>query len=552
MALFPAPARTEISDTYPAPSNAVARTGFGKLWDFATSLLGITGAKQDLLVASKILDPQALYNISLVPGVNANALTMTVKTGDGATSFSTSNAGTVAQRSATAATGAYNVRNITADISTVISSGSTAGHVSAVAAYLYWYLLDNAGTQELAWSSKDFGSFGIVSTTAEGGAGAADSATVMYSTVARSNVPFRFIGRSTDTQTTAGLWAAVPTLIELFPITEGLKTKKNSVSLLENVGFLVSVAGNAITVALKDELGNDPAPGSPVRIGFRSATLTTGTPDVLEVTAASSIVASSGSTLGTVSAQAHRIYIIGVNDAGTFRLGLWNPWDNTNKILNGINENNVYSSTAEGGAGAADSAQVLYTGTAVSAKAVRILGYFESTQATAGTWVTGHSKAQVMGPGVWCSGDVVQIVSVKDSATATGTTTTPLDNTIPQSGEGTQFMSATITPSSAINVLEIEHIGQYETSIAVNAISALFQDAVANALHAMSIIHNPSNATFIHAWKYPMLAAIASATTFKVRVGAAAAATIRFNGFSGAGLFNGVCNSYLNVKEIFI
>ena len=215
MALFPPPARTELADTYPAPSNALARTGFGKLWDFVTSLLGATGAKQDMLVAAKILDPQALYNISLVPSVNANALTMKLTSGDGATAFSTSNAGTVAQRSATAAAGTYNVRNITSDISTVISSGSTAGHLSATASYLYWYLIDNAGTQELAWSSKWFGASGIVSSTAEGGAGAADSATVMYSTTARSNAPFRFVGRTTDTQTTAGLWAALPTLTEM-------------------------------------------------------------------------------------------------------------------------------------------------------------------------------------------------------------------------------------------------------------------------------------------------------------------------------------------------
>ncbi|WP_399696618.1 hypothetical protein [Xenophilus sp.] len=37
------PARTEISDAYPNPSNAVARAGFGKLWDYVTGLLGGTG-----------------------------------------------------------------------------------------------------------------------------------------------------------------------------------------------------------------------------------------------------------------------------------------------------------------------------------------------------------------------------------------------------------------------------------------------------------------------------------------------------------------------------
>lgn len=38
-----APARNELSDAYPNPSNAVARTGMGKLWDYLTGLFGTDG-----------------------------------------------------------------------------------------------------------------------------------------------------------------------------------------------------------------------------------------------------------------------------------------------------------------------------------------------------------------------------------------------------------------------------------------------------------------------------------------------------------------------------
>jgi hypothetical protein len=38
-----APARTELADTYPNPSNATLRTGMGKFWDWATTLLGTDG-----------------------------------------------------------------------------------------------------------------------------------------------------------------------------------------------------------------------------------------------------------------------------------------------------------------------------------------------------------------------------------------------------------------------------------------------------------------------------------------------------------------------------
>ena len=43
MAYTAPPAKAEISDTYPNPSNAVARIGFGSLWDYVTGLLGLTG-----------------------------------------------------------------------------------------------------------------------------------------------------------------------------------------------------------------------------------------------------------------------------------------------------------------------------------------------------------------------------------------------------------------------------------------------------------------------------------------------------------------------------
>lgn len=37
------PAKAEISATYPNPSNAAARIGFGKLYDYVVGLLGLTG-----------------------------------------------------------------------------------------------------------------------------------------------------------------------------------------------------------------------------------------------------------------------------------------------------------------------------------------------------------------------------------------------------------------------------------------------------------------------------------------------------------------------------
>jgi hypothetical protein len=101
----------------------------------------------------------------------------------------------------------------TSNLSLVISSGSTLGHTSGVNHPIYVYLINNAGTAELAASTILYPEGSVVTTTAEGGAGASDSNTAIYSTTARTNVSMRLIGRCLSNQVTAGTWALVPTEI---------------------------------------------------------------------------------------------------------------------------------------------------------------------------------------------------------------------------------------------------------------------------------------------------------------------------------------------------
>lgn len=157
------------------------------------------------------------FNVGLAATVAANALTIALKGADG-NNPSATNPVSIAFRNATLATGTPVVRTVTGALSTVISSGSTAGHNSNINGHLYVYAIDNAGTVELAWSSAFFGQSGRISTTAEGGAGAADSGTVMYSTTARTNVAFTLIARMIDLQTAAGTWASAPSEIQLLPV----------------------------------------------------------------------------------------------------------------------------------------------------------------------------------------------------------------------------------------------------------------------------------------------------------------------------------------------
>lgn len=163
-----------------------------------------------------------LLNGQIVTSVGSNALTIAIKGADGNDPSST-NPVSVAFRSATLTTSGYTIRKITAALSLVVSSGSTLGHASALACHLFVYLIDNSGTVELAVSNLPpdypgtFANTRLISTTAEGGAGAADSATGIYSTTARSNVPWVCVAMCKSTQTTAGTWAANMTQVDQAP-----------------------------------------------------------------------------------------------------------------------------------------------------------------------------------------------------------------------------------------------------------------------------------------------------------------------------------------------
>lgn len=152
-----------------------------------------------------------------------------------------------------------------------------------------------------------------------------------------------------------------------------------------------SVASNALTLTL-----------NPTVLDFRSATLGSGAVNTRTVASAISLVISSGSTLGTVSGQASRIVVLALDNAGTVELAAVN-------LAGGVNldETGVVSTTAEGGAGAADSATVIYSATARTNVPYRVLGYVESTQTTAGTWSTAPSS--IVGAGAQALGALMSL-----------------------------------------------------------------------------------------------------------------------------------------------
>lgn len=290
--------------------------------------------------------------------VNTNFTDIINGTSDGTKDFSI-NALTVA--GALTANGAVTLGNATGDDITI--TGSIAADIPIKTTFVV-----DVGSSTIGLSSLYFGSDDSAAKTVRVIAGTVGTSYTL--TLPTSGGTNRYVLETNG--------SGVTTWVEL----------RKSSRDLRNVGLANSVAASALTVALKGADGNNPSSTNPVEITFRNATAATGTPVTRTVTAALSVVVSSGSTLGHTSGANHYIYVYAIDNAGTVELAV---------SSSRIDEGSVQSTTAEGGAGGADSPATLYSTTARTDVAIRLLGRLKSNQTTAGTWAATATE-QSLGP----------------------------------------------------------------------------------------------------------------------------------------------------------
>lgn len=192
-----------------SPANGMVRYNT----DLAAFEIYAAGAWQSVKLGVLDASPTDFLNGSIAASVASNAMTVSIKDNGGSNPSATSPL-LVSFRNATTTTGTFSQRSATSALSVVIPSTATLGTTSALESKINVWLIDNAGTIEVAVANLGaLPTNGIVSTTAI--AGASNSATTFYSTTARSNVAARLIGAVVSTQTTAGTWAASPSSIIL-------------------------------------------------------------------------------------------------------------------------------------------------------------------------------------------------------------------------------------------------------------------------------------------------------------------------------------------------
>lgn len=146
------------------------------------------------------------------------------------------------------------------------------------------------------------------------------------------------------------------------------------------------------------------------------------------------------------------------------------------------------------------------------------------------------------------AGFAVQVGSFQSGAAATGTTLIPIDNTIPQITEGTEFMTLSFTPKSATNVLVIEADINGSLSVQGNTMMALFKDATASAL-ASNVTLTAANFFTKYSLRHKMVAGTTSAITFRIRAGGDVSSTMSFNSVTGVQYMGGTLASNITVTE---
>lgn len=233
---------------------------------------------------------------------------------------------------------------------------------------------------------------------------------------------------------------------------------------LLNGKIVPSVLGNYLTVAIKTLAGTDPSAADPVTTTFRDSSVSGGSYVPLAITAAASLVISAGSTMGALNATPFRLWLVGFNDAGTFRLGAIRC--TAPGVIYPLSEWALKSSTAEGyvasaAAGGADAAGVIYTDAAVSSKAFRVLGFMDwNTGLTAaGTWDAAPSVVQQFEPGIPRPGEPLQSVQY---------TSTTTDSTTGTSWHVTNVAAPSITLTSPVNLVNITAAGPFGTTVGAN------------------------------------------------------------------------------------
>jgi hypothetical protein len=193
---------------------------------------------------------------------------------------------------------------------------------------------------------------------------------------------------------------------------------------------------------------------------------------------------------------------------------------------------------------------VIYSTAAQSNKVIAIIGWFESTQTTAGTWAQAATATHTVKIGSYKTGDVVSHAIYNRGSVATFTDAIPEDDTIPQYPEGTEVMEVAYTLRSAANLLRVKSSVMMSSDSATGIQAALYRDAVTPALVAVGdgILAAGERRIISLTWE----GVISATSTIIYTHAGATLGVVTINGTGGARYFGGVANTNCVIEEIWV
>lgn len=318
---------------------------------------------------------------------------------------------------------------------------------------------------------------------------------------------------------------------------------------LQNAGLEItpnSPVANACRIRIVQRTGATPTAAAPVRVSMRVSTVTAGSPAqttyaVREITGDTQMALSSGSSLNFTDNQIGRFYVWLIDNNGTPEVAISRDAR--------FSEAELYSTTAEGGAGGADADDTMYSTTGRTAVPVCCYAQVDIRCPTAGNWTQNPMTLNIMAPGVKRTGEVIQYQRFSTTSVATTNSSIPQDNTIPQRTEGRLVQFGTVTATSPVNTWRIRHRAIYYWSASPAQIGhALFRNTAANAEYAGTFLSSNNGQQSTLEVEFCTLTAATSTTGWNLNAGVNSG-TLTFNGVNEAQFYGGRSTATLEVWE---
>ena len=360
-------------------------------------------------------------------------------------------------------------------------------------------------------------------------------------------------GQTTITQDIPFNNKRITGLADATAATDAVNRQTADARYLTNAGITASVAASALTITLTNASGSAPTAADPVIIPFRSPTASSGAIIRRTVDSSLSLVISSGSTLGTTSAQPFNVYVVAFDDGGTVRLAAIQAASGTD--VGKLQSRGIVSATGEGGSGNADSPQVYYASVGITAKAYAMLARLEwnSGLTTAGTWNVAPDKIEMYHPDFLLAGYVVDSVLSQPTTYAGYTAATPVDDTIPQISEGSEIATAVIAlKSGASRIRGSVAVTPFSTVAGAVVVLHVHVNAVANAI-AAAYCGTPyfANVLTSGSMGFAHTPAATGSQTYRLRAGVSSGGAIYLNGNASTRILGGAARTAsLLIEEI--